>query len=195
MNYKSHKTTEMATIKNNKNVRRRLYKLGFEGLESALLVSKLNLLLANYAVHYQKLRNFHWNVVGPDFFDLHEKFEEQYNFTKQTIDTIAERVRVFGARPMSTLKEFLDASEINEVDHDFKSSMMVSEILNDFEIILTHLTDVYDTAAEIGDVGTSKITHGLIEELEKKFWMYSAFNTKEMPAEKALRQKSKASLI
>jgi len=172
----------METIKlksnNKKRVKRRTHKLGFDRLESAQLVSKLNLVLANYAVHYQKLRNFHWNVVGPDFFDLHEKFEEQYNFTKETIDTIAERIRVFGARPISTLQGYIEASEIKEVDHNFKSSMMVSEILNDFEILLTHLVDTYDTASEIGDVASTQIIQGLIEEVETKFWMYSAFNTK-----------------
>ncbi|NND95603.1 MAG: DNA starvation/stationary phase protection protein, partial [Flavobacteriales bacterium] len=144
----------MDLVREPKEKQRRHAKLGFQNLEASKVVNGLNMLLANYAIHYQKLRNFHWNVEGPDFFDIHEKFEEQYNFTKETIDTLAERVRVFGKKPLSTLREYLDISEIKEVEADFKSSMMVSEILNDFEIILTHLTDVYDTAAEIGDVGT-----------------------------------------
>jgi starvation-inducible DNA-binding protein len=42
-------------------------KLGFEKEETEEIVEALNLLLANYHVHYQKLRNFHWNVEGPDF--------------------------------------------------------------------------------------------------------------------------------
>lgn len=178
-------------IENKQEGKRRSFKLGFERLESAQLVSKMNLLLANYAVHYQKLRNFHWNVVGADFFDLHEKFEEQYNFTKETIDIIAERIRVFGFRPISTLQGFLDSSEILEVSHDFESTMMVSEVLNDFEIILFHLTDVYETAAEIGDHGTTRIVQGLIEELETKFWMYSSFNTDES----IVKQKTKSSIV
>jgi starvation-inducible DNA-binding protein len=109
---------------------------------------------------------------------MHEMFEEQYNFTKESIDTIAERVRVFGEHPVSTLNEYLELSEIKEVNHQFKSSMMVSEILNDFEIILTHLTEVYDEAAGMGDVGTTHIIQQLIEQLEKKYWMFSAFNKK-----------------
>ena len=35
---------------------------------------QLNTLLADYQVHYQKLRNYHWNVRGPMFFELHLKF-------------------------------------------------------------------------------------------------------------------------
>lgn len=54
-------------------------KLGFEKKEQEKVVERLNALLCNYQVYYQKLRNFHWNVKGPDFYDLHEQFEEEYN--------------------------------------------------------------------------------------------------------------------
>ena len=50
-------------------------KLGFTYLETAEIVVALNQLMANYHVHYQKLRNFHWNVETQDFFELHVEFE------------------------------------------------------------------------------------------------------------------------
>ncbi|GAL00022.1 non-specific DNA-binding protein Dps [Nonlabens ulvanivorans] len=31
-------------------------------------VQELNVLLSDYHVYYQKLRNFHWNVVGEKLF-------------------------------------------------------------------------------------------------------------------------------
>ena len=43
-------------------------KLGFSSVETNDVVKTLNLLLANYQVHYQKLRDFHWNVTGSRFF-------------------------------------------------------------------------------------------------------------------------------
>ena len=52
-------------------------KLGFTYLETAEIVVSLNTLLANYQVFYNKLRNFHWNIEGPEFFELHEEFECQ----------------------------------------------------------------------------------------------------------------------
>ena len=87
-------------------------KLGFSNEETQELVDHLNKLLANYQVHYQKLRNFHWNVEGPDFFDLHEQFEIEYDAVKAQIDEIAERIRVFGANPISTMQGYLDVAEI-----------------------------------------------------------------------------------
>ena len=53
---------------------------------------ELNVLLADYHLYYQKLRNFHWNIVGKHFFDLHEKFEEMYDDAKLKVDEIAERI-------------------------------------------------------------------------------------------------------
>lgn len=91
-------------------------KLGFTTQETADIVEPLNLLLANYHVHYQKLRNYHWNVKGPDFFDIHEQFEMQYNEAKLNIDDVAERIRVFGYTPMSTLKEYLANRKLKKRD-------------------------------------------------------------------------------
>ena len=56
------------------------------------VVIELNTLLAEYHVYYQKLRNFHWNILGRNFFDLHEKFEELYEDARTKIDEIAERI-------------------------------------------------------------------------------------------------------
>ena len=39
-------------------------------------------------MHYHKLRNFHWNVDGADFFELHQEFEDEYNTVKENIDIL-----------------------------------------------------------------------------------------------------------
>ena len=43
------------------------------------LAEKLNELLANYQIFYMNARGYHWNVKGPNFFELHTKFEENYH--------------------------------------------------------------------------------------------------------------------
>ena len=96
----------------------------------------LNALLANYAIHYQKLRNYHWNVKGSDFFDLHEQFESQYTEAIKNIDDIAERIRIFGETPMSTLKDYIETSEIKETGTNLTSELMVRELLSDYRILL-----------------------------------------------------------
>jgi starvation-inducible DNA-binding protein len=154
---------------------RTFVKLGFTHLETAEVVENLNRLLANYHVHYQKLRNFHWNVEGPHFFELHQKFEEQYNEAKINIDEVAERIRIFGKNPVSTLSEYLEISELTEVYETVTAYQMVQEVLRDFETLLSFMTDVNDSANKIGDVGTVDIITTFIKKLEKKHWMFSAW--------------------
>ena len=92
-----------------KNIKKRSFiKLGYTALETLEIVNTMNQVLADYSLHYQKLRNFHWNVKGAEFFDVHEKFEAQYNDAKVAIDDIAERIRVFGQTPYSNMTEYLE---------------------------------------------------------------------------------------
>ena len=66
--------------------------LDIETKKISPIVDELNTLLADYHVYYQNLRGFHWNVLGKNFFDLHEKFEELYTDARIKIDEIAERI-------------------------------------------------------------------------------------------------------
>ena len=46
--------------------------------DRAGVVKILNALLADEYVLYTKTRNYHWNVVGSQFNDLHKFFAAQY---------------------------------------------------------------------------------------------------------------------
>lgn len=169
---------ENGTIKEDTK-KRTFKKLGYTKLETAELVEAMNKLLANYSVHYQKLRNFHWNVKGADFFDIHEQFEDQYNDAKVNIDDIAERIRVFGQTPLSTMREYLDISDIKESPTDLPAMDMVREILKDYNILLEYMFNVIEIAIENGDSGTEDMIKGFIKEVEKNHWMMTAFSSGE----------------
>ena len=55
------------------------------------VVGILSRLLADEYLLYTKTRNYHWNVVGPQFNDLHKFFEAQYEAIDEFIDEVAER--------------------------------------------------------------------------------------------------------
>lgn len=152
-------------------------KLGFSNEETQELVDHLNKLLANYQVHYQKLRNFHWNIEGPDFFELHEQFEIEYDAVKAQIDEIAERIRVFGAKPISTMQGYIDVSEIEEVNEDIDSKTMVDEVLNDYEVLLSFLVDVITLAEKLDDSATEDMMTEYAKRTEQRHWMFTAFNS------------------
>lgn len=158
------------------NTDKRVFKkLGYNKEESEHIVKSLNQLLANYHVHFQKLRNFHWNVTGGDFFDLHEKFEELYDEAFSNIDLVAERIRVFGMTPMSLMKDYLEMSNISEVGTDLNSREMVSEILKDFEILAENMNECAENVAELGDTATEDILISFIKSIESHHWMLSSF--------------------
>ncbi len=163
-------------------VKKRTYKkLGFTSLEMVEIVQPINILLANYHIHYQKMRSFHWNVKGRDFFELHDKFEDFYNDAKLNIDVLAERIRVFGQTPASTLSEYLDMAEIKEVGTELRSDQMVDETISDMQSLLSMMVDVTDAAINMGDVGTENMMNAMIQKMEKMHWMLTAWSNTEKP--------------
>ncbi len=72
-----------------------------------VVAKRMNELLASYQLHYQKLRNFHWNLKSQDFFTLHEKFEQFYTDANLKIDDIAERILTLRVQPISQMSEYL----------------------------------------------------------------------------------------
>ncbi|RMF25864.1 MAG: DNA starvation/stationary phase protection protein [Bacteroidetes bacterium] len=149
--------------------------LGMKSEEMSKTVDLLNDLLANYHVYYQNLRNFHWNVHGPHFFELHSRFEELYHDAREAIDSIAERIRTLRSRPLSTLKEYLRRSVIKEPEKVTTDMEMVRTILSNHRVLINKMRYVLGQAAEVGDEGTVDLVSGFLNALEKKSWMLDAW--------------------
>ena len=139
---------------------------------------ELNLLLADYHLYYQKLRNFHWNITGRDFFILHEKFEEMYNDTQVKIDEIAERILTLRFRPVSNYSEYLEKSNIKESVTSLSDIEMVEALLKDHKVLLKQLRTTLDKASDAKDEGTEDLLTGYIANLEKTSWMLDAWKMK-----------------
>ena len=150
-------------------------KLGFTYLETAEIVVTLNTLLANYQVFYNKMRNFHWNIEGPEFFELHEEFENEYNTTKENIDIVAERIRAFGVKTKFPLKNTLELSQIKEPTKELTAIEMVREVLKDYETLHNNMLDGVNAALDSGDVVTEQILTDFLIHLEKRNWMFTSY--------------------
>lgn len=142
------------------------------------VVVELNILLADYHVYYQKLRSKHWNIIGKNFFDLHEKFEELYNDAKLKIDEIAERILTLRYHPMSKLEDYLKTATITEEAPLKTDSDMVEDTLNDHKLMLAQMTKIIKKAEEVSDEGTIDLIGAYIRELEKFSWMLNAWGKK-----------------
>lgn len=141
-------------------------------------VDKLNVLLADYHLYYQKLRNFHWNIVGYSFFDLHEKFEEMYDDAKLKVDEIAERILTLRFQPTSNYSDYLEISNLKESKSEHTADEMVDILLDDHNSLLKQLRDTVDAADEANDEGTIDLIGEYIRDLEKISWMLDAWRMK-----------------
>lgn len=141
------------------------------------VVKILNTLLADEYLLYTKTRNFHWNVVGPQFNDLHKFFEAQYEELDEAIDEVAERARKLGGHAVATLEEFSKNSRLKEHPGKYPQAReMLAALLADHEALIRHLREDLATAGEKhGDAGTEDFLTGLMENHEKIAWMLRAF--------------------
>lgn len=136
----------------------------------------LNTLLADEVTLYVKTRNFHWNVTGPQFNDLHKFFEAQYEELDEIMDEVAERARSLGAHAAGTLSEYVKTTRLKErPGAHLKARDMINALLNDHEMIIRELRRDLDTAQRLGDMGTSDFLTGLMEQHEKMSWMLRSF--------------------
>jgi len=151
--------------------------LGFKPEKLKETADQLNRLLSNYQIYYQNLRNYHWNITGPHFFDLHEKFEDLYNEAKVNIDDIAERILTLRLKPISTLSEYLAIADIDELSTEDPYEM-VKSILSDHKALIANMREVISTAGDAGDEGTIDLVGGFLGSIEKKSWMLDAWSSK-----------------
>lgn len=142
------------------------------------LVSKLNILLANYQVFYMNTRGFHWNIKGDKFFELHLKFEELYNNLILKIDEIAERILTLGGVPLHSYSDYVSVSSIKEVKDCSSANATVESILDSFSKLLIMQREILNLSAEANDEGTNALMSDYIREQEKLVWMYSSFLNK-----------------
>jgi starvation-inducible DNA-binding protein len=150
--------------------------LGIPDGDRQAVAASLNTLLADEYVLYTKTRNYHWNVVGPQFNDLHRFFQTQYEALDEIVDDVAERVRTLGGRAAGTLEEFRKAARLPEQPGEAPAAReMLAALLADHEALVRTLRTDLETAARRGDAGTSDFLTGLMEKHEKMAWMLRAF--------------------
>jgi starvation-inducible DNA-binding protein len=135
----------------------------------------LNTLLADATVFYQKVRHYHWNVTGPHFFTLHDKFEELYEFWNDAIDELAEQVRSRGDRPVHTLADILDLASIEEDPSTPPAEEMVEAVIEDLAALDDRAQRLLDRAESAGASGAANVLDELREQIEEDRWMLRAW--------------------
>jgi len=123
--------------------------LGISDKDRSGVVKILNTLLADEYVLYTKTRSYHWNVVGPQFNDLHKFFGEQYEQLDDFVDDVAERARQLGGHAVATLTELAEESRLKEHPGQYPAAEeMLENLLADHEAIIRQLRTDAEAVAE-----------------------------------------------
>ncbi|MET3026134.1 DNA starvation/stationary phase protection protein [Flavobacterium sp. UW10123] len=150
--------------------------IGIKQENISKIVEILTKVLADEFILYTKTKRAHWNVEGPDFYNKHIFFEQQYDAIDEIVDTVAERIRSLGHYTPATLKDFLALTHLTEeLQEKNDSNGFIKELLLDHESIIIYLREnINPIANEWQDAGTSDFITGLVENHEKMAWMLRA---------------------
>lgn len=142
---------------------------------SQVLADRMNDLLSDFNVFNQNVKGFHWNFIGPDFFDLHEKFEDLSGKLSQDISKLANSIRMTGYEPLHSYSDYLKNSihkEITGINSDEESILCVIEGLT--SLILSCRMSAIE-AEEADEIFTEKMLRQFAFELENELWVFTMF--------------------
>ncbi len=147
--------------------------LGIPATDKNVISEHLNQLLADQHVLYIKMRNFHWNLVGPSFVEVHEFIEKLYNVIALQIDEVAERIQQLGYAAAGSMSEFLKRAQLKESSGGKKEqTLAVKELAEDSDTMARNMRKMIGDITEgYDDPGTVDILTKLLQTQEKNAWM------------------------
>ena len=75
-------------------------QLSEENTPESPVVRALRQQVANAVLLYLNYKHYHWQTQGPHFRDLHKLFDEFADEVLESLDPLAERVRMIGQNPL-----------------------------------------------------------------------------------------------
>ena len=136
-------------------------------------IDALNSVLGQTFRLYVQTHGYHWNVEGPNFRQLHELFEAQYQNLWGALDDIAERIRIQGAYAPGTVAGLM-ANASAEDNPAQSANDMMAKLVAGHEALAATLRDAIATASEAGDEVSAGLLTERLEWHEKELWMMKA---------------------
>lgn len=116
----------------------------------------------------------HWNIVGPNFRDLHLNLDEVVGIARTGSDDVAERMRAVNATPDGRPATVAASATVPVApEGEVLTTDAVSYIVSAIEAVVATLRDVHDTI-DGEDPSSSGIIEDLTVQLEQQAWFLSA---------------------
>ncbi len=151
-----------------------MLNIGIEQADIKKIAGGLKRLLADSYTLYLQTHNFHWNITGHRFRELHLMFEEHYTELAVAVDDIAERIRTLGEVAPGTYKQFAQLSSIEEVEVVPSAEEMIRILLESHEKVVKTCREVLEDAQEGSDESSIALISDRMRVHEKTAWMLRA---------------------
>lgn len=135
-----------------------------------MLSDNLKVLLASTQSFAIKSQNFHWNIEGSDFPQYHAFYDTLYNDVNETIDPIAEYIRILGHYTPGSLQRYAELTVIQDQVKIPRASLMFQETLQDIEKMLEMIVPMFDEATNERQQGIANFLAELQDLYGKKAW-------------------------
>lgn len=144
-------------------------------------IELMNKYVANLSVLNVKLHNLHWNVTGENFEQAHVFLERLYDDLFIKFDEAAERVKMLRHFPKASLKEYLEVTDIEELESKFyniNESLTIAH--NEYERLIALAKQVRTEADKNDDFITVSLMEDHITIYDKELWfIYSTLKKGE----------------
>lgn len=145
--------------------------IGISEQDRLKIAEGLKRVLADSYTLYLQTHNFHWNVSGPQFRELHLMFEEHYTELAVAVDDIAERILTLGVAAPGTYKAFAELSSIQQVEGVPEAREMVSILTKSHEQVVKTCREALASAQSANDESSAALISDRMRIHEKTAWM------------------------
>jgi starvation-inducible DNA-binding protein len=135
------------------------------------IIRLLNQHLSDTFDLYSQTKQAHWNVKGPQFFQLHELFDKLAEEVEDQVDLLAERATSLGGRARGTARMAGAASRLPEYPTEATTGRQHLEALADrFAALAATTRAAIDAASKLGDASTADLFTEISRALDKALW-------------------------
>ncbi len=139
------------------------------------IIDILNARLADTIDLKTQAKQAHWNIKGPEFFQLHELFDSIAAHLDDQADLIAERLTALGGTALGTARIAAATSAIPEYDLDAVAGLdHVAALSERLARAANQFRREIDRTDELGDKATSDLFTQITREADKDLWFLEA---------------------
>lgn len=134
------------------------------------VVRHLQRQLANAFLLYSNYKRFHWQTYGPLFRDLHLVFDEFAGEVLETLDPLAERLRMIGQDPVAGPMEVLDTASVKPAQLAQTMRQMIADADEQLMVVIREMREAAGAADDADDPGTVDLFSRFVQIHEKHEW-------------------------